>query len=802
MKGLEHSVSAVAIIVGAFCAVPAAAQQSAANLDANEIIVTARKREETSIAVPVILTAVGGAELTRRGVNGADSLARLVPGLTISEGGGTVQGGTIALRGVAGPDTNPFGDQAVSFNIDGVQVAKSSVRRLGFMDIQQVEVLKGPQALFFGKNSPGGIISIRTADPTPNLSAKASVGYELNAHEWRGEGYISGPLTDTLGARLAFYGSDMRGWVKSLVPADSVTPPFHRYGPRNREIALRGTLKFDPSDRFSARLKVAYGDAKGAGPNDNSQIINCPYGANQLAGIVSDCKADERNNRTDNIGTSFTPFESKFGDGHTYAKQKQILAGLEMNYALSDVIDLTSVTGLYWTKFSAVEHYTRYPVVPILQFGFSFGLPQLPTYLTYKNREISQELRASSSFDGPVNFTVGGIYSDTRASTGAHTFLNASNPAELNQYYLAQDGSAYSMFAQARFDVTPQLELSAGGRYSHEKKSLPVTMADLTGSRTSPMTPYISPVNHVSFNNFSPEITASYRPTEKLTIFGSYKHGFLSGGFNSSSAIPGVAINYGPQKIKGFEGGVKAAMLDGALRANLSAYSYKVDGLQITAFEQNGVVGTIRNAGGVRIKGIEFDMNYKTPLDGLTLRGALSYNNGRYTDYYGPCWRGQSQALGCNFRSLGGGLARPIAPGENGNLQNLAGRRLTNAPDWSGSAGASYEAPLSSSLKLGLSADVNFASSAPTDAALNPTLVSPKRALLDATVRLADAEDQWEMALIGRNLTNDFYWANGQQAQFTGGSSGTTTPSLRADGQGVTNRAREIMLRFTFKFGQ
>ena len=769
-------------------------------VSADDIIVTARKRDETSIAVPVVLTAVTGAELTRRGIASADAIAQLVPGLTILGAGGSTQGGTIALRGVSGPDTNPLGDQAVSFNIDGVQVAKSSVRRLAFMDLQQIEVLKGPQSLFFGKNSPGGIISIRSADPTPNFQAKASVGYEFNADEWRGEGFVSGPLTDTLGARLAVYGSDMRGWVKSVVPADSIDPPFHRYGPRNSEWAVRGTLKFDPTDAFSARLKIAYGKLKGAGPTANAQIVNCPTGTVQLTGVIGDCKADNKVNRTDNVSTAFTPYEANFGDGHTWSKQNQILAGLELNYKLSDSINLTSVTGFYKVDFNAVDHFGTYPVVPILMYGFSFGLPQFPANYFYKNREVSEELRLSSDFDGPLNFTVGGIYSDTRSSTGTHAFINRDNPFELVQSSTTQDGTAYSMFGQARFDVTSQLELSAGGRYSHEKKTLPITLADLTSSRVNPMTPYVTPVDKVSFNDFSPEITATYRPTERLTLFGSFKKGFLSGGFNGSTSTPGVALDYAPQKIKGFEGGVKASLLDGALRTNLSVFNYKVTGLQITAFEN--AIGTIRNAGGVRTKGIEFDMNYRTPVEGLTLRGALSYNKANYLSYFGPCWRGQSQAQGCDFRAIGGGNSRPILPGETGNNQNLAGRQLINAPEWSGNAGASYETPLGAALKLGLSADVTFAGRAPTDAALTPGLISPKRALLDATARIAESKDAWEVALIGRNLTNKFYWAGGQQLAFTGGASGTVAGGTPADTYAVINRGREIMLRVTVAFGQ
>ncbi|MEJ7926692.1 TonB-dependent receptor [Sphingobium sp. AN641] len=783
-----------------------AAAQEGANVRASatteDIIVTARRRDETSISVPVVLTAVTGSELTQRGINSLDAVAQLVPGLVLLESGGSRQGGTIAMRGVAGPDTNPLGDQSVSFNVDGVQVAKSSVRRLAVMDLQQVEVLKGPQALFYGKNSPGGIISMRSADPTSQFAAKASLGYEVNAHEWRGEGFISAPLTETLGARLAFYGTDMRGWVKNIVPANSILPPIDRYGPRSREFGLRGTLKFDPTDAFSARLKVAYGKVKGAATNTNGQMVNCPYGTTQLVGVISDCKADDRIARTDNIGTLFTQYEPNFRDGQTYAIQEQTLAGLELNYKLSDALDLTSVTGFYRSTFRHSDAYGAYPVVPLVQFGIGPGLPTVAVYAELRNREISQEVRLNSHFDGPLNFTVGGIYSDTRSSIFTHTILNLSAPAELIHTYTAQSGEAYSVFGQARFDVTPQLELSAGGRYSHEEKSLPVTLADFTRSRDNPMTPYTPAVSDISFNDFSPELTATYRPTDRLTLFGSYKRGFLSGGFNGSVGNPTTPLDYGPQKISGFETGVKALLLDGALRVNLSAYTYKVPGLQITAFDTLTGINTIRNAGGARTKGFDFDMNYRTPIEGLTLRGALSYNDARYLSYFGPCWLGQSQAQGCNYRSTGNGNARPILPGENGNNQNLAGRQVINAPEWAGNVSASYETPLGSTLKFGLSGGVTFGSSVPTDATLNRDAYSPKHAHIDATVRIADAEDAWELAVIGQNLNNQFYWTNSQPQQFTGAPAGTVAGGARPDIYAVPNRGRQVMVRLTVAFGQ
>ena len=164
---LMGSVAFVAMVAGTQAAAQeAAAPQATPEVDMNDIIVTARKRDERLIDVPVAITAVTSSELSRSAINGTDALARKIPGFIVGEGAGTVQGGSISLRGISAADSNPLGDQAVSFNIDGVQVARSSIRRMGDFDIAGVEVLKGPQALFFGKNSPGGIISTRTADPT------------------------------------------------------------------------------------------------------------------------------------------------------------------------------------------------------------------------------------------------------------------------------------------------------------------------------------------------------------------------------------------------------------------------------------------------------------------------------------------------------------------------------------------------------------------------------------------------------------------------------------------------------------
>jgi len=803
MRGLLLLSTALPMLSsGALAQAPAApataATPPAIDSDTGDIVVTARKRDETSLAVPVVVSAVGMAELSRRAVNSLDGIARIVPQLLIAPQGGSVQGGNIAIRGISGPDTNPFGDQAVSFNVDGVQVAKANIRRMADTDIQQVEVLKGPQALFFGKNSPAGIVSIRTADPTRSLEAKVSTGYEFEAREIRTEGYVSTPLSDTLGARLSGYYSHMQGYLKDQTPDNSPYNPEHERTPRSRDFAVRGTLKWEPDDQFNARLKVNYAQTKNAGPQAGGEFVSCPTGVRQT-GSPAQCKPGKYNTNASSgpfVGTLPGTLNT-FGDGQNYQNQKQILGGLELNYHLTDQITLTSVTGYYYVKLRQCQNYeSDYSII-------------LPSCNPSKDRELSQELRMVTDYDGPLNFSGGVYYANTRAETGSITYLfggafdlfpagsfgpgspalgGPTTPLLVNDYFLVQKGTAYSAYLQLIYKPVDTVEIDVGGRYSYEKKRVPVVRSSATA--------FLDASNEImgikrrdSWNDFSPEVTISYRPTQKLTFFGSYKHGFLSGGFNSSSVAfaPGLDISYDPQTIKGFEAGAKLLTLGNALRINAAAYTYKVSDLQVTNF--TNATATIRNAGAVSIKGFEFDFAYKTPLEGLSLNGAAAYNHGKYTSFPGaPCYNGQTPAQGCNII--------------NGNpTQDLGGTELIRAPKWNLSGGFNYETPIGSSLKFGLTGAATYSSSFLTDASSAPQGRQPKYTLLDASVRVGDANDRWELAAIGRNLSNKHYFVASPNVPFTGGGAGTAAGVL-GDRFAVVSRGRELMLRVSYKFGQ
>lgn len=737
----------------------------------DEIVVTARKRDETSIAVPLAITAVSGVELSRRGVTKLDDLGKMVPQLQIGESNGGIQGGLITLRGVGSGDTSGLIEQAVSFVIDGAPVQRISVRRMSELDIQQVEVLKGPQALFFGKNSPGGIISIRTADPTSELSGSLRASYGFRAREIKGDGFIAGPLTDTLGVRVAYYGARVGGYAHNTAPESNPNRSRDRL-PYDREYGGRVTLKWDPTPEFDARFKFNYGHSQTLGVLENAQVVYCARGSVSQFNIPQiDCVPDNRVYNV-NTGTIATSKQYRFGDGKNNFLQNQILTSLELGYRPSDTISLTSITSLYDVGFNYHE-----------TVSFNGLIVATGVHI----RDFNQELRLLTEFDMPVNFTIGGYYATTKGHAFSDVFLGANRA-------LAQDthvtGDAYSVFGQATWNILSTVELAGGARYSYEKKHAKVFAARDPGIFDVPFP--VSP-DERSFDNISPEATLTWRPSKSLTVYGGYHQGFLSGGFNGAPAAT-LDRSYDEQTTKGFEGGIKSELFDRRLRANLALYRYVTTGLQVSVgfTDPSGVVSiqTV-NAGKATSKGVEADLNYRTGIDGLSIHGAMAYNRSRYNKFTALCYRGQTPAAGCNLLPNAAGAFT---------VQNLAGQQVVRAPDWAGSAGVNYDLPLAGSRKLGFTADAAYSGSFFTESRNIPGSRQPSYWQVDAGVRLTDEAKGWELAVLGKNLTNEYFFIRTSEASGTGTTAGLPTGTV-SDLIGSVNRGREVVLQATFRFG-
>ena len=257
---------------------PTQAQQAQqAYVDNGDIIVTARKRQESILKVPVVVSVVTDQKIENTGLTSVTELPKLVPGLVIS-GSLLSIGPQVTIRGVGTSSFDPGVDQSVSLNVDGLSLGQGLAFGSAMFDVGQVEVLKGPQALFYGKSSPGGVISLRTADPTDKFELIGRAGYEFVGREGRGELIASGPVTDSLLFRVATMYSKGSGYfINDAVPITSTgaLAPTHRRNPQPKNFVIRGTMLFKPTESFSARLKVnhAYDYAENA---ELKQLSDCP----------------------------------------------------------------------------------------------------------------------------------------------------------------------------------------------------------------------------------------------------------------------------------------------------------------------------------------------------------------------------------------------------------------------------------------------------------------------------------------------------------------------------------------------
>jgi iron complex outermembrane receptor protein len=465
---------------------------------------------------------------------------------------------------------------------------------------------------------------------------------------------------------------------------------------------------------------------------------------------------------------------------------------LELNYDLSKQLTATSVTGFYKYDFFNRANFT----------GTSYPAAILGSINALDIREISEEVRLTSNFEGRINFMVGAQYQNSKTQTasvaafgaipGQLSILGRPSPFLASSYYLDQGGNAYSAFAQLQFKILPELELSAGGRYSEEAKTLPSVFnrnVQLVGT-----SPFLSDGNErKSFNNFSPEVSLAYRPTGNLNVYGTYKEGFLSGGFNGGSFNAAGDLSYKPERVKGWEAGVKGRFFDDTLNADLALYTYGISDLQVQV-TTNGTVQELKNAGKVSSKGVELGLNYR-PIKAFSLYGNVAYARGRYDSYYATCYAGQAVlAPGTGVGQCG---LQPNPTNNNvvGLLQNLSGTELGRSPKWTGNAGLTYDTDVSSTMTLGFTGGVTYSDSYIESSTSQPRARQPSYTLLDASLRLAQIDDKWALSFIGRNLSNKFYVVRG-----TDNPTGVVAPTRLADTFGVVSRGREYWLRTDVKF--
>ncbi len=815
-KNIRTALMSSAVAIGAcgFSA-PAFAQDAVEEENsANVIIVTARKQNETLQETPVTVTSIGGATLDKFQVNEVADVVSRIPALNVQVGGSGA-GGQISLRGVGTTNISAAFDSAVAFDFDGVSISTMRLVQASFFDVEQIDVLKGPQSLFFGKSASAGVFSVRSANPTADWEIGGKASYEFEEEGYTVGGYISGPVTDTLGIRVAAQYQDIDKYVELEAGTPSV---FADSGKGLKNFVGRVTLQWDPTDNFSANLKLNYNHNEGDSLLGHSDI-DC--GANGVAddvflalpgvSIASNAACDIQDGLYPHPDGHpalqvIAPGTTGAGryTGQSYNETDTIFARLAMDLELSDTLTLSSVSGYLDLENEHLDHFSY---VGILPNGDPGGLP---APFSDALQQYTQEIRLTSDFDGMFNFMVGGFWESRNQplQTSQNAFLGTflfPDSRGITYDWVADRSTkseALSFFGSVSLDLTDQLELSGGVRWTDEQKthrtSFPVLHNALSflngvvggigfvvpeGFQTGPI--------KFSDSNVSPEVTLKYQATPDLNLYASYKTGFKSGGVDNSIlptaslqfVSPGFgtdaerqaaldSIVYNSETAKGGEIGVKALFGNGAFRINTAAFYFVFDDLQVQNFDGAAVRFLTINAGELTTQGFDVDWSWRTPLDGLSFSGALGYTDAKFTDTF--------------ISQDPDGI-----PG-NADDVDLDGRTAARAPKWSGNFAFDWTVPMGDSIEFGLNGNAAYSSSYFAGNNNFTDFVQDSYVTLDAAVSIGDPDGKWKLSLVGVNLTDEI-WAN------TAGD----RPFLPAGGDDrviTQNRGRQMFVEAAFKF--
>jgi iron complex outermembrane receptor protein len=765
---------------------------TATGSELQEILVTARRREETILSAPVIVQAVTKQEIQNLHIESIQDIATAIPNLEITYSF-AIAGITVNLRGIGNGSSALFADQDTALNLDGFTSNSGILYRQGLFDLGQIEVLKGPQSLYFGKSTSAGLIAIHSADPTTDWESSVTSGYEFNANQVVLNGYVSGPITDHLGIRVAGYRNTMEGYLYNPNPFN----PVHRL-PGESNTGARLTLKYDnPDVGLVVKFKAAYThDGLNIAEGDLNQTkCHSPGVGNVLIppyNLYDDCVI----NKYTSGDPTFTPYNPhgsfapgspawatgnpipQFENGQSYGSTNTGLGVLDIDYDLPENLTLSSVTG--------DDYIEAQDVGPDPTATGLLGLAAKTL-----TQEFSQELRLTSNWkDSWVNFMVGALYSTAVQRTGIAIPIPAFTIYFDN--YVRLNSKNDSGFVQVLLTPFKQWELSAGARYQSEHREFGSMIA-----RNNFAYPIIGPGEGVQNTPLSqrsvtehattPEVTLSYKPWDDLTAFVSYKKGYKGPAFNVSLTAPVYNENAGTspvagEHVNGYEGGVKAQLFDHRLALTATGYRYNYDDLQVAFTNITKNTTILSNGANARVQGIELGADY-SPIQALTLNAFLNYNDAHFTAFpAAPCYGDQPAAAGCIYTPTGAAY------------QDLAGRTLNFAPKVTGSLGANYTWSFTDKYAAQFNIRGTYQSSEYTTPELNRLGIQPSFGLLNLGVRVGPHDGTWEVGLLCTDCTNRVYVTNGLDA-----GAGSAPPGLGAVVFQNVARPLQVLLQLTVR---
>jgi iron complex outermembrane receptor protein len=699
-----------------------------------EVIVTARKRPERLQDVPISMTVISGAGFNDAGHIGVLSFNQLAPSLNMVIS--TPHQTSLAIRGIG---TNPASDgleQSTGIFVDGVYLGRPGMAVFDLIDIDHIEVLRGPQGTLFGKNTTAGAITITTTPPSfqPSAAAQMTVGnYNYNQFQ----GYVSGPITDTLAGRFSVYRTTRDGLITDTTTGGK-TNAIDRDG-------LRGQLLFRPTDAFDLRVIGGFDEENDS--NANSVYTNAgatPAALEQKLGLVG-------------ASLAFSPDGTlTAANDPTHVHMRQASLSAEANWRV-DGLTLTSLTA--WRKWSFVASSD----VDVSRAAILDG--------AYDNhdQQFSQEFRVATPSGHQFEGVAGAYFfyqrlmmdQDTFYGPDAPVYLSGSNPAlpsllpyANTRWDVLADPTTYSyaLFGQGTWHVNDRLEVTAGLRGTYETKretvSRPNPTSTLTDQPVAALASVVFPAASVGTADFEPSglLSVSYHLSPSVTTYALVSHGAKSGGVNSTLPATGLSVDslkVKPETATSAEAGFKTQFFEDRLTVNGDVFFTRFDDYQAAFIspipgKTSAFTTLLTNAGAAQTRGFELEAT-ATPISNLRLNTFVDLNDATYASYTNaPCPAEVIGKTSCN----------------------LTGRPVAGAPPWSVGANGEYGFDLLPGLRGFVGGEYLWKSQYYGYLDDSRFSIIPEHSVADARIGVRDANGHWTATLWVKNLTDGHYAAN------------------------------------------
>lgn len=688
-------------------ATSAAAQTAERGPSVEEVIVTANRRESRLQDVPSAISAITEQALERNRIVDLGSLSSSVPSFSMTES--SALGKELSIRGVTSVRIlDATAEPSVGLFIDEVYLSRMGSAFTDFYDLERVEVIRGPQGVLLGKNVVGGAISVITAKPKFENAGAATVSFG-NYNSNMTNGFVTGPLSDTLAARVAFQTRNRSGYSRNVIRGEDMDDLKSYQG--------RGELLYRAKDAdLQALLTFDYGSAE---TNGSARVMSDdPFAAG--VGAITAYR----------VRNGFGPREAT-SPQHEYTRRITRGASLRVDWGVFEGAKLTSITG--WRSSKGVMGFNQ------LGVGSPPGLADTFYSTSERPETLSQEFRlVSDNPDSRFDWILGVFHQqDDVTRYDSNVATTSTTIAALSGTFLYKnvaDLKTTAVFGQLGFNITDQLKVTGGLRYTMDDKSGIRTASCLEDGGDGLCVAALVLAKGQSFTvdygkdwkALTPQAILEYRPNERVMVYGSVAKGFKGGGWDHlPSTARAAAIGYDPEKATNYELGVKSDLFDRRLRLNVAVFKMDYKDLQSQQLVLECLCLITSNAGSAIIKGIEGEATLAV-TDALTLTASGSYLDAKYDKFV------------------------------DGSGNVFSGNRIQRSPKYKYDIGGTYEFGVGSWDKA-FSLQANYTRQGKSYWTPNNTNAQKPFGLLDASLRLKPPEAPWSVTVWGKNITNELY---------------------------------------------